>query len=79
MEIQLCKNCDGSGKIIETDIFGDHEYVTCKKCKGSGRLYCRKYHLTIPYQPDYPEEYYELDNDIVKKIHLFETKCNENT
>lgn len=85
MNIKICDRCEGTGKINETDIFGDLEFLTCKKCKGSGRLYTRTFTLTIPYPvnktnnhpTNYPNGYIELDTEIINKIRLFEKKCNE--
>lgn len=79
MEIQICNTCEGSGKIVVDNYFGDCDFATCGSCNGTGRVYTRKFTITIPYEQQIPHEYNELDSEIMHKIRTFMEKHNANT
>jgi DnaJ-class molecular chaperone len=79
MDIKICDRCKGTGKIMESYPFQESESFICKSCKGSGRIYTRKFTISFPYKENYPEGFYALDAEIIKKINLFEKKCYEDS
>jgi RecJ-like exonuclease len=52
MDIQICPNCKGTGKVERLVSMNFHdvnfEDVECGKCNGEGRVYVRQYTLTLP-------------------------------
>lgn len=48
MEIKICKNCKGYGK-VETYEDIPSGTIDCSTCNGSGKVFYRSYELILPF------------------------------
>ena len=72
MEVQICPNCLGNGKVMVLDGI-DRGYVNCNRCYASGRIVRKKYQIEMPYGFN-QTFFYEVDRNICKEINDFSNK-----
>ena len=75
MQIEICKQCNGTGTITIDEGFHSSEYVhqICKQCNGTGRVKTDQYKFTVPFDTD-DKLIYKLDEEIINLIRQFELK-----
>lgn len=74
MRIEICKNCNGEGKItINVGVhISEYEQEICTKCNGTGRVKTSSYTYTVPFDIS-EEQIHEIDSQIVNLIRKLES------